>query len=215
MAGTENRPFADAGARTVYVIEDDMAVRESLVFSLEAAEYRVLAFEAAEPFLATVNVADAQGCILCDLNLPGMGGMDVLSAIIQRGSRLRMVIMTAFGEVAMAVAAVRAGASDFVEKPFEQGQVVAAVEAAMATRLPPHLLRSGATMAKAQLALLSPREREVYDSLVAGRLGKEAARDLGLSPRTIEVHRANIMRRLGMRTLPELVRLSVLAELHD
>ena len=208
-------PEAFADSRTVYVIEDDSAARASLVFALESTDYRVEAFEAAEQFLAAVNVASAQGCIICDLHLPGMGGMEVLSAVIQRGSALPVILVTAFGEVAMAVAAMQAGALDFVEKPFEPGQVVAAVQAAMATKLPPHLLRSASAAAKARLANLSVREREVYESLVIGRLGKEAARDLGLSPRTVEVHRANIMRRLGVRTLPELVRLSVLAGLHE
>ena len=208
----DDQPTVDDDlAKAVFVVDDEAASRDSLTFALEAAGYHPTAFPAAEPFLAAVDVGSAEGCLLCDLRLPGMSGVDLLEELVRRGSRLCMIVMTAYGDIPAAVRAMRAGASDVLEKPFDPGQIVAAVRRALQAGPPLHGLRLDATAAAAKLATLTERERAVFDLLVVGRLGKEAARDLDLSPRTVEAHRANIMRRLNTRTLPDLVRLSILA----
>jgi len=196
----------------VYVVDDEPDLRTSLSYALEAAGYRSEGFASAEAFLAAVDPATAEGCAIIDLRLPGMNGVELAEQMVRRGTRLRMIIVTAFGQLATAVRAFQTGVLDFIEKPFEPGEIVQAVARALAAPPASYVLSQEGATAAAQLAKLSPREREVFDMIAAGWLGKEIGRKLDLSPRTIEVHRANIMRRLGVRTLPEMVRLALLVE---
>jgi len=143
--------------------------------------------------------------------MPGLDGLELLSRLKQGGFRRPVVVMTAHGDVSTAVRAMKAGALDFVEKPFDDGALLAVVEAALGTSQAAGA--AGADDAAERVAALSPREREVLDLLIAGKPNKQIARDLGLSPRTVEVHRARLMARLGVGSLAEAVRLAVRAEL--
>ena len=197
----------------IYIIEEDLSVRQSLTAMVESAHYAAFAFEAAEPFFAQVDTAAADGCLLCDLELPGLDAVGVLDELLRRRSGLRTVVMTGHGTRADAVRAMRAGASDVMEKPLASDRVLHAVRLALTGPPPPGLLRARGEQAADLLSTLSPRERDVFDLIVAGRMGKQAALTLGLSPRTVEVHKANIMRRLRITSLAGLVRLGLLAEL--
>jgi len=212
MSPNELGAEGSAGASTIYVVEDDPAQRASLTYALEAAGHHPQSFLAAEAFLAAVDPVRAEGCLLVDLHLPGMSGLELVEEVARRGSPMRMIVMTAYGGVSDAVRAMRSGACDFLEKPFKPDEIVNAVTRTLGGRQPDHAWRAEASSAAARLALLSLREREVVNGLVAGLLGKQVAHRLGISARTVEVHRANAMRRLGVRTLPELVRLALLAE---
>jgi two-component system response regulator FixJ len=142
-----------------------------------------------------------------------MNGVELAEELVRRGTRLRMIIITAFGQTATAVRALHAGVLDFIEKPFAPGEVVEAVKRALCSPPAPYVLTAEGMAAAAKLAKLSPREREVFEMLAAGWHGTEIGQKLDLSPRTIEMHRANLMRRLGIHSVPEMVRLAVLVEL--
>ncbi|MEK0085598.1 response regulator transcription factor [Benzoatithermus flavus] len=196
----------------VLVVEDDEALRRALAFNLEVAGYRVRAHEAAEPLLAELDRIEA-GCLITDVRLPGMGGLELIRELARRGSRLPVVVVTGFADVPLAVEAMKAGAVDLLEKPLAPGALLAVVERAL--RACSGILRQQEQVenAAARIATLSSREREVFDGLIRGRLSKQIAGDLGISPRTVEIYRANVMEKLGTRTLAEIVRLGVLLEL--
>jgi two-component system response regulator FixJ len=197
----------------VYVVDDEERLRAALSYALKAAGFQPEAFPSAEAFLAAVDPARAEGCAIIDFRLPGMNGVELTEELVRRGTRLRMIIVTAFGQVSTAVRALHAGVMDFIEKPFAPGEIVEAVKRAMNAPPAPYVLSAEGSAAAAQLAKLSPREREVFELLAAGWQGTEIGRVLDLSPRTIEMHRANLMRRLGIHSVPEMVRLAVLVEL--
>ena len=197
-------------ARAVHVVDDDDAVRRALAMLFRSAGIPVeahpsgLAFLEALPFLRE----DAVGCVLTDVRMPSLDGLELLRRLKEGGFRRPVLVMTAHGDVSTAVRAMKAGAVDFVEKPFEDDTLLAAIDAALGTPQ-----AAGADDAAERVAALSPREREVLDLLIAGKPNKHIARDLGLSPRTVEVHRARMMARLGVGSLAEAVRLAVQAEL--
>jgi two-component system response regulator FixJ len=203
-------PASGGPGRTAHVIDDDEAVRRAVAMLLRSAGIPVethpsgLAFLAALPALAEEGI----GCVLTDVRMPGLDGLELLRRLGERGFRRPVVVMTAHGDVPTAVRAMKAGAVDFVEKPFDDQVLLAAIGAALDARQAP-----GATEAAARVAALSPREREVLHLLAAGRPNKHIARELGLSPRTVEVHRARLMARLGAGSLAEAVRIAVQAEL--
>lgn len=211
------RPNDDAppAAATVFVVEDDAGTRASLTFHMRAMGQRVQAYEAAEPFLAAFD-PQAQGCVLTDLRLPGMNGLALQEELVRRGSHLPVIVVTAYAEVPLAVRAMRAGAVDFLEKPFAPGAVAEAVAQALRRNgTSPSSLWQEAEAAAARFAALSEREREVVEGLAAGRLGKQVAAELGLSPRTVEIYRANAARKLRVRTQSDLIRLGILARLNE
>jgi two-component system, LuxR family, response regulator FixJ len=210
MSKIETR--SDSSSIRVYVVDDETDLRASLAFALEAASYQPETFASAEAFLAAVDPTSAEGCAIIDFRLPGMNGIELAEMMVRRGTRLRMIIVTAFGQLATAVRAFQTGVLDFIEKPFAPGEIVEAVRRAMCAPPASYVLSAEGAAAATQLAKLTSREREVFDLLAAGWLGKEVGRKLDLSPRTIEVHRANIMRRLGIRTVPDMVRLALLVE---
>lgn len=197
-----------AAAPTVYVIEDDAPVRDSIALMLGLAGYRTALFADAESFLAAWR-EDFTGCVVTDLRLPGLSGVELQAELQRRGSRLPFVIITAHGDVATARRAFLADAVDFIEKPFGEAQLRAAIETALA-RETERLRRDQARRADAErLAALTPREREVLEKAALGLHAKEIARALGISPRTVEVHKTRIMAKLGVRNVAELVRFAL------
>ena len=191
----------------VYIVDDDEAVRSSLAFMLSTSGHDVRTYAAAEDFLAIADTLEA-GCVVTDIRMPGLSGMDLLRRLKSMGlDALRVIVMTGHADVPLAVEAMKAGAVDFLEKPFDEQRLLGALEACARMSV------AGADRADAlhRLAALSGREREVLDGLVAGRANKVIAHDLGISPRTVEVYRANVMTKMRAGSLSELVRLAMLA----
>ena len=195
--------------RTVYVLDDDEAVLRSLERLLSSANFEPVTFERADQFLAAA-AGFKPGCVLLDIRLPGMDGLEILTQLAQTRSDLSVIIVTAQGDVQTAVRAMKAGASDFVEKPYSDHALLGAIEATLTKELS---IARDVTDAVRRVASLSPRERDVFDRLMAGRPNKLIAYELGLSVRTVEVHRARMMDRLGVRQLSEAIRLGVMARL--
>jgi two-component system response regulator FixJ len=192
----------------VHVIDDDEAVRHSLAFLFETAGLAVCCHESAEAFLRLAPELKG-GCVLTDLRMPGIDGLALQRRLGELGVRLPVIVMTGHGEVAIAVQALKAGAADFIEKPFDDETLLAAVRAALdADRRTRERQRERDAIA-ARLAGLTPRERQVLERLVAGQPNKTIAHELGASPRTIEVHRARVMEKMGARSLSELVRMAL------
>ena len=197
--------------RVVHVVDDDAAVRRSLKRLLDAAGYEPILYDAPEAFLDAVRDS-SDGCALLDVYMPGMDGMQVHSQLKKRGSRLPVIVMTGQSDVQIAVRAMKAGAVDFIEKPFEDRTLLDAIALALARgRTTDHDREASA--ATQRVARLSRREREVLDALVSGQPSKVIAFNLGISVRTVEVHRARMMERLGVRQFAEAVRLAVLAHM--
>jgi two-component system, LuxR family, response regulator FixJ len=197
--------------RTVHVVDDDPAIRRSLEQLLEAAGFKVVSYDTPLAFLdAAFDLVP--GCVLLDIRMPGMDGLE-LQALLQEGNvPMPVVIMTGQGDIQSAIRAMKAGAVDFLEKPYSDESLISAIESALAGADRANVQREAAA-ASAQISALSPREREVLDALVAGRPNKVIAFDLGISVRTVEVHRARMMERLGVRQLAGAVRLAVMAQM--
>jgi two-component system, LuxR family, response regulator FixJ len=200
-----------AEAPLVHVVDDDEAVRDSLSLLLESAGLTVRTYDSATTFLTALpNLA--AGCVLTDVRMPGLDGLELQRRLTQLGVRLPVIVMTGHGDVPIAVAALKAGASDFIEKPFDDVQLLAAISSALAASQRKLDEASAVAQITARIASLTPREREVLDRLVAGQPNKMIAYDLGSSPRTVEVHRARVMEKMVVRSLPELVRMAIAAE---
>jgi len=199
-------------AGTIFVIDDDEGVRESLRLLLETGGYKVATFARGRTFFDAITAA-ARGCVLVDVRMPEMGGFEVQQELKQRGIGLPVIVMTGHGDVPLAVRAMQAGAADFIEKPFSDELIRAAVDRAL--RLDEAAQDGRATMAKARdrAALLTPREREVLAHLVAGHPNKVIAHKMSISPRTVEIHRARVMEKMQAHSLSELVRMSLEAGL--
>ena len=187
----------DEGA--VHVIDDDVAVRQSLAFLLATAGLTVRLYETAASFLEAVERTTI-GCVVTDVRMPGMDGLELLRRVKQRALALPVIVMTGHGDIPLAVQAMREGAVDFIEKPFDDERLLNAVKSSMA-RAPK--IESATNV---DLEKLSERERQVLDGVLAGKQNKVIAHDLGLSPRTVEVYRANVMTKMNADSLPELVR---------
>jgi two-component system response regulator FixJ len=201
-----------ASERTIYVVDDDPAIRRSLERLLDAADFKVTSYATPQAFLNAAAALPA-GCVLLDLRMPNMNGLEVQAELARMNRNLSVIVMTGQGDVASAVRAMKAGAADFLEKPFSDQTLFNAIDAVLANGPPSERVPLEAEDAARRIARLSPREREVLDALVAGRPNKLIAFDLRLSVRTVEVHRARMMDRLGVRQLSEAVRLAVMAEL--
>lgn len=192
----------------VHVIDDDPAVRDSLASLLQAVGHPVTCYGAAGEFLAALPTAP-RGCVVTDVQMPGMTGIELLQLLQARLADFPVVVLTGRADVPLAVQALKAGACDFIEKPFDPGQILSAVRTALerlAAAVQRHEQQSGAAQ---RLASLSAREREVLRGLVDGASNKEIARDLDISPRTVESYRANIMMKMQASSLSELVRLTL------
>jgi RNA polymerase sigma factor (sigma-70 family) len=198
--------MADERPLVVYVVDDDASIRDSLALMLGLGGYATRLFADAESFLVAFDPAWA-GCVVADLRLPGLSGIELQSRVRALGSAIPFVVITAHGDVPAARAAFRAQAVDFIEKPFDDSQLRGAIDTAFAletARLDNAELRRTDA---AKLARLTPREREVLEHAVNGKHAKEIASALGISPRTVEVHKTRIMEKLEVRNIAELVRL--------
>jgi len=189
----------------VYIVDDDPAVRDSLSLLLSLRGYRTATFATAEDFLAALR-PEWKGCLIADIRMPGMDGLALQRELLRRGVRLPVVIVTAHGDVASARAAFKADAVDFLEKPFDEEGPVAAVEAAFRRERERASEEERTQDREGLLARLTDREREVMLLLAEGLHNVEVAERLAISPRTVEVHKARIMAKLGARNLAQLIR---------
>jgi RNA polymerase sigma factor (sigma-70 family) len=197
-----------AAPLTVYVVDDDAAVRDSIALMLGLAGFRVQLFADGEAFLGAFR-DDWAGCVVADLRLPGCSGIELQQALRRRGSSLPVVIITAHGDIPTARVAFQARAIDFLEKPFDHEHLLAAIATAFALE-ERRIERAELRRAESEkLALLTPRERQVLHHVANGLHAKEIAVELGISPRTVEVHRTHIMGKLAVRNVAELVRFAV------
>ncbi|MFZ4690834.1 MAG: response regulator transcription factor [Polymorphobacter sp.] len=198
--------------RHVYVVDDEATVRRSIQFMLRTAGHNVTLFESGEAFLKAAPGL-ASGCVLLDVRLTGMDGLAVQQALRDRGIMLPVIIITGHGDVGVAVRAMKAGAVDFIEKPFEKAVMLAAIEQALLHNDGREQLHALAEVARARLNALTPREHDVLAGLVEGQSNKVIANALGISPRTVEIHRANLMTKLDVHSLSEALRLAFTARL--
>jgi two-component system response regulator FixJ len=196
----------------IYIVDDEAAVRRSLAFMLKTAGMAVEVFETGEAFLKVAGGL-APGCALLDVRLGGMDGLAVQQALRDRGIVLPVIIITGHGDVGLAVRAMKAGAVDFIEKPFEKAVLLAAIAQALLHNDGREHLHGQAQQAQVRLNGLTPREREVLDGLVDGHSNKVVAYDLGISPRTVEIHRANLMTKLGVSSLSDALRIAFTARI--
>jgi two-component system response regulator FixJ len=197
--------------RTVYVLDDDQAVLRSLERLLSSANYEPITFDRPDLFLTAAKTFKT-GCVLLDVRLPGMSGLEVQAQLNRMRSDLSVIIVTAQGDIQTAVRAMKAGASDFLEKPYSDDVLLRSIEVALEKEQRTARDRDIADAVR-RIGILSPREKEVLDGLMAGRPNKLIAYQLGISVRTVEVHRARMMERLGARQLAEVIRLGVMARL--
>jgi two-component system response regulator FixJ len=194
----------------VHVIDDDEAVRTSLAFLLEMEDLPNRTYASADEFLEAYERLD-DGCVVTDVRMPGMSGIDLVRRLRDRGDAVPVVVITGHGDVPLAVEAMRAGAADFIEKPFEQDVLLASIRAGLGAQARTDQDRAERRRFEQMLAGLSGRERDVLRGVLAGKLNKVIAHELGISPRTVEVYRANVMSKTGASGLSELVRIALLA----
>ena len=194
----------------VYVIDDDEAMRHSLEFLLNSVDFEVVLFESAQAFIDKLASLDF-GCVVSDVRMPGIDGIEMLRRLKTLQSSFPVIIMTGHGDVPLAVEAMKLGAVDFLEKPFDDDLLITMIDSGL-KRAEPEARNEAATREIAErVASLSPRERQVMDGLVAGLSNKAIAREYDISPRTIEVYRANVMTKMQAGSLSELVRLAMRA----
>ncbi len=194
----------------IYIVDDDDAVRDSLELLLESEGKTVRSFAAGLTFLERADL-ERQGCVLLDVRMPDINGLDLQERLAGTGTRLPVIIMTGHGDVPMAVRAMKAGAVDFIQKPFTDQQMLDSIERALTLGERLGQEQAEAKRAGERIAGLTPREREVMESLVAGHPNKVIAYELDISPRTVEIHRARVMEKMQVRSLSELVRLALAA----
>ena len=190
---------------TVYIVDDDPSVRDALSLLLSLRGYLTASFASAEDFLGTLR-ADWRGCILVDIRMPGMSGLELQRALLERRATLAVIVITAHGDVAAARQAFLAQAVDFIEKPFDGEQLVAAIDAAFAASRQTPAGPPASSDARSPAEVLSPREHEVMTLMLKGLHNRRIAETLGISPRTVEVHKARVLEKLGVKTLVDLVR---------
>lgn len=199
-------------ARIVHVVDDDEAIRQSVGFMLRKAGYTVLTYVSGTEFLKTAN---PQGCVLLDVRMPDIDGLEVQARLAAHGIMLPVIMLTGHGDVTLAVRAVKAGAIEFLEKPFERSALLAAIEEALRQAGRNDRIQLAAAEATVRLAVLTERERDVLERMVVGRPNKLIAFDLGIATRTVEVHRANLMEKLAARSLSDVLRIAFAAGLGE
>lgn len=193
----------------IFVVDDDDAARQSLRALLEFSGYRVNAYSSAEACLD--DTPSSGKCLITDVRMPGMDGLELQSELTRRGIPIPVILITGHGDVALAVNGMKAGALDFVEKPFEAAVLLNSVERALAVGMHAESASAAESSALEKLALLTRRERDVFNKIVAGLSNKVAAYELGISSRTIEIHRGHIMKKMNARSLADLTRISCAA----
>ena len=192
----------------IHIVDDDEAARESLAFLLGAAGHAVKTFDSAGAFLEAL-AGMAVSCVVTDIRMPEIGGLELMRRLMAEGHRFPVIMITGHGDVPLAVEAMKLGAFDFLEKPFDDDTMIAAISAALDRAETDIESQSESSEIAERLNGLSPRERQVLDGLVAGRPNKAIGRDLGISPRTVEIYRAKVMDKMKASSLSELVRLAV------
>jgi two-component system, LuxR family, response regulator FixJ len=197
--------------RLVHLVDDDEAVRRSVGFMLKTSGFQVRAYDSGIELLKAAASLES-GCILLDIRMPGMDGLEVYAALRDKGVILPVIIMTGHGDVSLAVQAMKAGAVDFIEKPFEKAVLLSAIDNGFEALKKSAANRNRGDEAAIRLQALTPREREVLDGLAKGLPNKTIAYDLSISPRTVEIHRANLMTKLGVRSLSEALRIAFAAQ---
>jgi two-component system, LuxR family, response regulator FixJ len=195
---------------TVHIIDDDEAVRESLTFLLKTAQIDVRSYPSAAAFLEALPGAPA-GCVITDVRMPGMSGIDLLRRMKELANGMPVIVITGHGDVPLAVEAMKVGAADFLEKPFDDDVLLTSVRSALSQRDDEAKRQSERGEIETKLSMLSNRERDVLRGLVAGRANKQIAYDLGISPRTVEIYRANLMNKMQAGSLSDLVRMALIA----
>ncbi len=193
---------------TVHIVDDDEAIRDSLSLLLSSVGFPVATYPSAEAFL---TIAPQGGCLIIDVRMPGMGGIELQQELVRRGRRIPVIVMTGHADVPLAVQAMKAGAVDFVEKPLDEETITAAIRRASSLGIEAARTEAAGAEIGQRLRLLTAREREVLDALVAGNPNKIIAYDLSISPRTVEIHRARVMDKMQARTLSDLVRMALSA----
>ncbi|HET6787129.1 MAG TPA: response regulator transcription factor [Aquabacterium sp.] len=193
---------------TVYVVDDDEAVRDSLQWLLEGKDYRVRCFDSAESFLARFDPREV-ACLITDIRMDGMSGLELQDKLLDRKSPLPIVFITGHGDVPMAVNTMKKGAMDFIEKPFKEDALVSLVERMLDEARVSFSQSQEAASRDALLSRLTTREAQVLERIVAGRLNKQIADDLGISIKTVEAHRANVMEKLNANTVADLLKIAL------
>jgi FixJ family two-component response regulator len=193
---------------TVYVVDDDEAVRDSLQWLLEGNDYRVRCFDSAETFLGRYDPREV-ACLIADIRMDGMSGMELQDKLIERRSPLPVVFITGHGDVPMAVESMKKGALDFIQKPFQEAALLTLIERMLDTARLSFADHQKAVNRDAMLSKLTSREAQVLERIVAGRLNKQIADDLGISIKTVEAHRANIMEKLNANTVADLLKIAL------
>lgn len=193
---------------TVYVVDDDEAVRDSLQWLLEGKDYRVRCYESAEAFLSRYDPREV-ACLIADVRMGGMNGMELQARLMERQSPLPIMFITGHGDVPMAVESMKNGAMDFIQKPFQEPQLLDLVERMLDRAREAFISSQQSASREALLAKLTGRESQVLERIVAGRLNKQIADDLGISIKTVEAHRANIMEKLSANTVADLLKVAL------
>ena len=196
---------------TVYVVDDDEAVRDSLQWLLEGKDYRVKCFDSAESFLSRFDPREI-ACLIADIRMEGMSGLELQDRLVERKSPLPIVFITGHGDVPMAVTTMKKGAMDFIQKPFKEDELVSLVERMLERAKDTFAEFQSAASRDALLSKLTSREAQVLERIVAGRLNKQIADDLGISIKTVEAHRANIMEKLNANTVADLLKIALGAQ---
>lgn len=197
----------DSATRLVHLVDDDEAVRRSAGFMLKTSGYLVHAYQSGVELLKAAGDL-SPGCILLDIRMPGLDGLEVQQALRDKGISLPVIIMTGHGDISLAVRAMKAGAVDFIEKPFEKATLLSSLDEGFRRLLQKEVTGDRRKDAEVRLQALTPRERDVLDGLAQGLPNKTIAYDLGISPRTVEIHRANMMAKLGVRSFSEALRIA-------
>jgi FixJ family two-component response regulator len=193
---------------TVYVVDDDEGVRDSLQWLLEGKDYRVRCYDSAETFLSRYDPREV-ACLIVDIRMGGMTGLELQDRLIERKSPLPVVFITGHGDVPMAVSTMKKGAMDFIQKPFQEEALLSLVERMLEQARESFNAYQNTASREALLAKLTSREAQVLERIVAGRLNKQIADDLGISIKTVEAHRANIMEKLGANTVADLLKIAL------
>ena len=198
----------------VHVIDDDEAMRHSLAFLLQAAKVEVQTYDSASTFLESLPKIKP-GCIVTDVRMPGMSGIDLLKRLRQLKVAMPVIVITGHGDVPLAVESMKGGAADFLEKPFDDDVLLAAIRAALNAQASETERQASRAAIHDKLAALSSRERQVLEGIVSGHPNKTIAFDLGISPRTVEIYRANVMTKMGANSLSDLVRMALVGGVFD
>ena len=202
---------ADKAAPTVFIVDDDPSIRVAMQALMDSVDLRHEILESADDFLASFGDRQLPGCLVLDIRMPGLGGLELQDALIQRGNSIPIIFITGHGDVPMAVEAMQKGAVDFIQKPFRDQELLDRVQAALAADAARQAELDKHAAVAERLERLTQREREVFDLVVTGKPNKVIAYELGVSQRTVEIHRARVMEKMQARSLADLVKMHMTA----